>query len=368
MIRPKIAYLMAIFFYLAFLPHALTRVSVLADFWPYQMEGCMNTKDILLRKTTNTSRVSYHKRRKKNCHIKSGRWTDAFSGEELRAADDIIVAPIIPLSHLKYLKVNWSKKKLFNFVRESEVLIHFAKGGISQMFYLGNAEQLVYVPKTFAQRCEFFGMWMDTKSRWSIPFQEGEKARIGRELLNCLKESSYNRAETFGDWFRLTGSRCDSRIEVLRRDGGAWSNSGKGCNGTLNGSWHDLYTDRIFHSTTGLDIDHMVPLKNAYINGAWRWPKWKKREYANNLLNPFHLLAVDLSENRKKSANHPGLYMPPNKSYHCEYLKNWVGIKFRWQLKIAQDEGQSIIQQLKNCAKTNLSDYREVINFLAHDD
>lgn len=91
-----------------------------------------------------------------------------------------------------------------------------------------------------------------------------------------------------------------------------------------NGQWYDPYSGRSFDDPKLLDIDHFVPLKNAHESGAWTWSPEKKQRYANYLADEYHLLAVSASENRRKADKGPDRYMPPNRDFHCDYVRIWV--------------------------------------------
>ena len=68
----------------------------------------------------------------------------------------------------------------------------------------------------------------------------------------------------------------------------------------VSGSWNDPYSGRTITDATKLDIDHMVPLKEAHQSGAAFWSRERKRAYANDLDDPDTLIAVDRRLNRQK--------------------------------------------------------------------
>ena len=112
------------------------------------------------------------------------------------------------------------------------------------------------------------------------------------------------------------------------------------------GKWRGLYTGKIFSNARQVDIDHVVPLKEAHISGSSDWSKEKKRQFANDEDN---LLAVSKSANRSKGAKDPANWMPKNKAFHCEYIKKWVSIKDKYMLHIDQKEQQKINRVLEGC-------------------
>lgn len=159
----------------------------------------------------------------------------------------------------------------------------------------------------------------------------------------------YNRKVHFGEWIRDPDGTCmNTRGKVLVRDTQKTvTYNPNGC--TVNkGEWFDPYTAKTFVLASEIQIDHMVPLKNAYMTGAHEWNYKKRCLYANFLGNDFHLLAVKGSENLHKSDNSPSGYMPPNSKYKCQYLKDWLEIKAIWKLRITPKEATAIQNIYKN--------------------
>ncbi|MEC7220905.1 MAG: DUF1524 domain-containing protein [SAR324 cluster bacterium] len=105
----------------------------------------------------------------------------------------------------------------------------------------------------------------------------------------------------------------------------------KGCR-VLSGSWNDPYSGRTIIDATKLDIDHMVPLKEAHESGGHAWDVYRKRYYANDLSDPNTIIAVDRGLNRQKGAGDPAEWLPPNKAYQAEYAQAWVAVKLKWGL------------------------------------
>jgi len=118
----------------------------------------------------------------------------------------------------------------------------------------------------------------------------------------------------------------------------------------ISGKWHDPYTGRVFTGPGDLDIDHMVPLKEAHRSGAAAWPVTRKRAYANDLKHEDALIAVDLSANRSKGSRDPAEWLPPNRAFHCTYVRLWRRVKTIWGLAMDRDEVAVIARVLSRCA------------------
>lgn len=165
----------------------------------------------------------------------------------------------------------------------------------------------------------------------------------------------YSRVHHFGEWITLnqdTQSCLDTRNRVLIRDSiqPIQMRPNNPCKvGT--GAWYDPYTDTVFNNSTQVQIDHFVPLKDTYINGAWKWNYQTRCVYGNYMGFKDHLKPVSGRANMVKSDHSPVDYMPENEAYKCEYLKTWLSIKLIWRLGMQRSEAQTIRQLVKegNC-------------------
>lgn len=101
------------------------------------------------------------------------------------------------------------------------------------------------------------------------------------------------------------------------------------------GLWVCPYTNIQYKEASQLDIDHIVPLANAYISGGYLWTAQLKEQFANDMDN---LLAVQSRANRVKSAKTPDRWRPPNKAYWRAYAFKWIMIKERYELSYTQAE------------------------------
>lgn len=172
-----------------------------------------------------------------------------------------------------------------------------------------------------------------------------------------LPAQDYDRDNQFGEWIKpVKGSCLNTRGVVLQRDSSVGVTVNEKCTVTA-GAWYDPYTDKNYNDANDIQIDHVVALKNAYMTGGHTWNNGKRCLYANYLGNNFHLLAVNGPENMKKSDKSPLEYVPPNREYVCEYLRNWLQIKYIWDLKMTPREVTAIENEIaeNHCSEKDLT-------------
>lgn len=168
----------------------------------------------------------------------------------------------------------------------------------------------------------------------------------------------FDRKPQYGDWVDADEDGENTRMEVLKEESHQKLKTivlEDGKKHTI-GLWFDPYTGRTFTDASDLDIDHMVPLKETHVSGGFRWNEAKRKAYANELSDPHHLIAVMDNSNQSKSFRDPDSWMPPNRSYWCEYLNNWVSIKRKWKLSMDKDEAKAVRKGLSVCDKYRIGD------------
>ncbi len=153
----------------------------------------------------------------------------------------------------------------------------------------------------------------------------------------------YSRAR-FPHW-RDVGSNCDVRDKVLERDGTAIRR--RGCN-VVDGRWLSTYDERTYTATSDVDIDHVVPLANAWRSGADAWDDDRRADFANDLTRP-ELRAVSASVNRAKGDQDPAQWKPPNRDAWCDYARDWIAVKHYWRLTVTVAEKSALTKMLETC-------------------
>ncbi|MCA1847037.1 MAG: lamin tail domain-containing protein, partial [Actinobacteria bacterium] len=117
------------------------------------------------------------------------------------------------------------------------------------------------------------------------------------------------------------------------------------------GDWYSLYDGLTFTDPAELDIDHMVPLAEAWDSGAASWDADRRQAYANDLDHPQALRAVSASSNRSKGDLDPAQWKPTRDASWCEYANDWVTVKKAWDLTADQDEVDDLRVMLRTCGR-----------------
>jgi uncharacterized protein DUF1524 len=171
-------------------------------------------------------------------------------------------------------------------------------------------------------------------------------AKTKLAALKVAKSGSmagYSR-EKFPHW-RDTGSNCDIRDSVLKRDGTKVKVSG--CN-VVAGSWTSVYDGDKITDPSKVDIDHVVPLANAWRSGANKWTTDQRGDFANDLEDP-QLVAVSASSNRSKGDQDPSTWKPELSGSWCEYAQDWITVKSKWKLTVTTAEKSALTDMLEKC-------------------
>lgn len=155
----------------------------------------------------------------------------------------------------------------------------------------------------------------------------------------------YSRARFSAGWDTQSDG-CDAREHVLTRDGKNVTKTGK-CKLT-GGTWVSLYDGKTVTKPSELDIDHLVPLANAWRSGAPSWPQDKRHQFANDLTNP-QLVAVSASSNRSKGDQGPDTWKPTEQAEWCAYSTDWIVVKSTYGLTVTKAEHDALDTMLDTC-------------------
>ena len=161
-------------------------------------------------------------------------------------------------------------------------------------------------------------------------------------VFSCAHQpfKKYDRKE-WNHWVDVDRDCQNTRHEILiARTLGNIRFDRKRCN-VIKGLWQDYYYPETHTLARAVDIDHLVPLKNAHDTGGAHWDQKQKEKFAND---PDNLVITKLSYNRKKGSKGIDGWLPVHKDYACKYIKDWVKIKQKYRLNLTPKEVHSITQ------------------------
>ncbi|MFD9114721.1 HNH endonuclease family protein [Streptomyces bottropensis] len=152
----------------------------------------------------------------------------------------------------------------------------------------------------------------------------------------------------------LLADGCNTRAEVLKAEALTAPEQGPNC-ALTGGLWYSPYDDRHLDSARSLDIDHLVPLAEAWDSGARAWTAQLREAYANDQDDERALIAVSAASNRSKSDQDPGTWLPPHQGYHCQYATDWIADKSRYQLSVDPAEQAALADVLNDCPNETIT-------------
>lgn len=144
---------------------------------------------------------------------------------------------------------------------------------------------------------------------------------------------TYDRDLFGGAWTSRGG--CDTRCQVLARD------RRDDLPGLPHGGWLSTYDGYTTDDPTELDIDHVVPLAEAWRSGAAAWDGNRRIAFANDVTDGA-LVAVTAATNRAKGDRDPAGWQPPRTAAWCDYVAGWTTTKLRWGLHADEAEVRAL--------------------------
>ena len=168
---------------------------------------------------------------------------------------------------------------------------------------------------------------------------------LGQLTVQAEGSSSGYSRDKFPHWITQSGA-CNTREVVLKRDGTNVVQD-SACAAT-SGSWYSEYDGATWTASSDVDIDHMVPLSEAWKSGASSWTTAQRQSFANDLTRP-QLIAVTDNVNQSKSDQDPAEWMPPRAAYKCTYVRAWVQVKKYYNMTVDSAEKTALTNALSGC-------------------
>lgn len=178
-----------------------------------------------------------------------------------------------------------------------------------------------------------------------IPSESTARSELSQLTVKAEGSTAGYSRSLFPHWNTLADG-CTVRQRVLIRDGTNVAVNSN-CQPT-SGRWFSAYDGVTLTSASSVDIDHVVPLAEAWKSGANTWGANKRRGFANNVTWP-QLIAVSASSNRSKGARDPASWKPPRTAYHCTYSRMWIRVKHVYGLSLQSFEKSALRTMLNTC-------------------
>ncbi len=163
--------------------------------------------------------------------------------------------------------------------------------------------------------------------------------------------TGYSR-DLFQHWIDADGDGCNTRNEVLIAEADDPVTVGGGC-ALSGGRWFSYYDRVSWTQTSDVDIDHMVPLAEAWDSGARTWDAATRRDYANDLGDSRSLVGVTDDVNQAKGDQDIAQWLPTYDN--CRYLGEFVAVKLRWRLTVDSSEKSAMSSLGSSCSNVTIT-------------
>jgi hypothetical protein len=166
-------------------------------------------------------------------------------------------------------------------------------------------------------------------------------------------KTGYTRAQFGQTWADVDRNGCDTRNDILKRDltGEIFREKTRECV-VLSGTLIDPFSGETINFVRGnvssmeVQIDHVVALSNAWQTGAFKLSIKERTAFAND---PLNLLAVKGRLNSQKGDGDAATWLPPLKSFRCDYVARQIAVKIKYKLWFTAPEKAAMVRILKSC-------------------
>ncbi|KOG31743.1 MULTISPECIES: HNH endonuclease family protein [Streptomyces] len=151
------------------------------------------------------------------------------------------------------------------------------------------------------------------------------------------------------DGVPLARNGCDTRNDLIRRDGQKLRfRAGSDCV-VIAMTLDDPYTGTTIEwrkqQASEVQIDHVVPLSYSWQMGSSRWPKSKREQLANDVLN---LIPVQGRANSAKGDSGPAAWLPPHKQIRCSYAIRFAQVALKYDLAVTTADKATMLKQCED--------------------
>ncbi len=179
-----------------------------------------------------------------------------------------------------------------------------------------------------------------------------------QETKGRAAKTGYTRAQFGPTWADVDRNGCDTRNDILKRDltDEVFKEKTRNCV-VQSGTLVDPYSGETINFNRGntssmeVQIDHVVALSNAWQTGAFKLTIKERTALAND---PMNLLAVKGRLNLQKNDGDAATWLPPLKSYRCDYVARQIAVKIKYKLWFTAPEKEAMVRILKSCPEKAL--------------
>jgi hypothetical protein len=181
-----------------------------------------------------------------------------------------------------------------------------------------------------------------------------KKASVVLETLAVkgrAPKTGYDRS-SFGGWADLDNDSCYTRDEILMRDLQSVTFDPEEKCQVQSGTFIDPYSGTRIDFLQGrgtsnlVQIDHVVAVSDAWQKGAFKWGSATKISFYND---PLNLLAVQGRLNSQKGDGDAATWLPPLKSYRCNYVARQIAVKAKYSIWVTTAEKAAMKAILAKC-------------------
>lgn len=174
--------------------------------------------------------------------------------------------------------------------------------------------------------------------------RESLRLRAAVRALPVARETprGYDR-DRFRHWVDADDDCQDTREEVLVAESRVPVG---GCT-IMTGEWYSWYDGATWTHASDVDIDHLVPLKEAWDSGAKGWDAGARERFANDLGDRRTLVAVTDNVNESKGDRDVAEWLPD--LHVCRYVRHWVAVKLRFGLAVDRAERSTLVRLAGRC-------------------
>jgi hypothetical protein len=187
----------------------------------------------------------------------------------------------------------------------------------------------------------------------TVPWSGSLGEAIARLATATEDRTGYDRT-LFRHWIDADRDCQNARQEVLIAETLAPVTFTTTGNCTVaTGRWYSFYDGLTETLASAIDIDHMVPLAEAWDSGASRWTPERREAFANDLDDPRSLIAVTDNSNASKGDQDPAEWLPTFE--RCRYVADWTATKLRWLLAVDTAERTALVGLAAGCGAVTIA-------------